>query len=255
MKSEEAAKLLHPYVDGELDPSVSLELEACLACDPTLRAAHDRLRAMSAAIREKADYHPVPATVAARIRAALPNIRAALPNHGGARLVSLPAWRQSLIPAGVFATLAALAFTAVLMHFSRGDDERLMQEVFASHGRAALTGRMIDIASADQHAVKPWLSARLPFSPPVTDAAKEGFPLAGGRLDYAGGKPVAVLVYKRREHSIEAFIWPGSGAAARFSRDGLNFESFSREGMTYWLASDLDRAELDQFARVLGKNP
>jgi anti-sigma factor RsiW len=247
MKPEQAAKLLHAYVDGELDPSASIELEACLAADPALRAASERLRAMSAAIREKADYHSVPDRLAARLVASLPR-------EGNPRS-PLPVRRRWLAAAGAFATLAAIVFAVVQLTAGRADDERLMQELLSSHGRAVLAGRMIDIASAEQHTVKPWLSARLPFSPPVADLAKDGFPLAGGRLDYAAGRPVAVLLYKRREHSIEAFIWPGARGAARLSRDGLNFESFSRDGMTYWLVSDLDRHELDQFARALGKNP
>jgi anti-sigma factor RsiW len=246
MKPEQAAKLLHAYVDGELDPSASIELEACLAADPALRAASERLRAMSAAIRGKADYHPVPDRLAARLVASLPRER----NPRAPR----PVRRRWLAAAGAFAMLAAIVF-AVVQLAGGGDDERLMQELLSSHGRAVLAGRMIDIASADQHTVKPWLSARLPFSPPVTDLAREGFPLVGARLDYAAGRPVAVLLYKRREHSIEAFIWPGARGAASISRDGLNFESFSRDGMTFWLVSDLDRRELDQLARVLGKNP
>jgi anti-sigma factor RsiW len=64
-----------------------------------------------------------------------------------------------------------------------------------------------------------------------------------------------VLVYKRREHSIEAFIWPGAAADTRASRDGLNFESFSRDGMAFRLVSDLDPRELARFARALAKNP
>jgi anti-sigma factor RsiW len=77
-----------------------------------------------------------------------------------------------LAPAGVFATLAAVVFALVQLTGDRRDEERLMQELLSSHGRAVLAGRMIDIASADQHAVKPWLSARLPFSPPVADLAR-----------------------------------------------------------------------------------
>jgi anti-sigma factor RsiW len=109
---------------------------------------------------------------------------------------------------------------------------------------------MIDVASADRHTVKPWLSARLPFSPPVEDFAKDGFPLTGGRVDYAGGRPVAVLVYQRRKHVVEAFVWPGSAPAHSGTQDGLNLESFSRNGMTYWLVSDLEHEELAELARL-----
>ena len=108
------------------------------------------------------------------------------------------------------------------------------------------------MASSDQHTVKPWLSARLPFSPPVADFSQEGFELAGARLDYVGGYPVAVLVYKRRQHLIDAFIWPGSGPRdSAYSRDGFNVERSSAEGMRICLVSDLNRNELSDLARLL----
>ena len=98
----------------------------------------------------------------------------------------------------------------------------------------------------------PWLSARLPFSPPVADFSPEGFELAGARLDYVGGRPVAVLVYKRRQHLIDAFIWPGSGPRdGAYSRDGFNVERSSAEGMRICLVSDLNRNELSDLARLL----
>ena len=111
---------------------------------------------------------------------------------------------------------------------------------------------MMDVASSDRHTVKPWLSSRLPFSPPVIDYAPQGYPLAGARVDYAGGKPVAVLVYKRRQHVIEVFVFPGPDAPPRAdSRDGLNLETFARGGMTYWLLSDVAREDLEELARLL----
>jgi len=240
MKPEEASRLLQAYVDGELDPAASLELEAEFAANPALRAAHQRMRAMSAAIREKADYHAAPAGLAARIAGSLPSAPA-IPGARGSR------WR---IAAFAAAGIAALAVAALLVLAPA--QNRLMEDVLASHARATLGQRMIDVASSDQHTVKPWLSARLPFSPPVADFAPQGFPLAGARVDYAGGRPVAVLVYQRRKHTIEVFVWPAAGeAAARSdSRDGLNLESFARNGMRYWLVSDLGREELGELARL-----
>ena len=101
----------------------------------------------------------------------------------------------------------------------------------------------------------PWLSSRLPYSPPVADLAAEGFPLAGGRVDYVNERPVAVLVYKRRKHTIEAFVWPQGGTtpARTAARDGLNIESFPSGGMTWWLVSDLSRDDLAELARLLRK--
>jgi len=240
MKPEEAARLLHAYVDRELDAAKSLELEAQLAADPALRERFERLRDLSAGIREKADYHAAPSSLAARLSAALPGAASIAPRR-------VARW---ILPVAAAALVAVLAAGIVLVR--PGDEDALLREMVASHVRSTLGNRLIDVASSDQHTVKPWLSARLPFSPPVADFSPEGFELAGGRLDYVGGRPVAVLVYKRRQHLIDAFIWPGNGPRdGAYSRDGFNVERSSAEGMRICLVSDLNRNELSDLARLL----
>jgi len=234
----------------------TLELEAYLAENPSVRAACERLREMSAAIRDNADYHTAPAWLEARVRAAIP----AGPENASAR------WWRWLKPAGSFAVAAdwlrpAASFAAVALvtwvvalgTMRPGEDERITQEVLASHVRATLTNRFYDVASSDQHTVKPWLSARLAFSPPVVDLSASGFDLVGGRLDYIGAQPVAVLVYKRRAHLIDVFVWPVEAQKTEqtLAHDGFNIERFARNGMSFWLVSDLNRDELDDFARLL----
>ena len=240
MKPEEAARLLHAYVDRELDAAKSLELEAQLAADPALRERFERLRDLSAGIREKADYHAAPSSLAARLSAALPGAASIAPRR-------VARW---ILPVAAAALVAVLAAGIVLVR--PGDEEALLREMVASHVRSTLGNRLIDVASSDQHTVKPWLSARLPFSPPVADFSPDGFELAGARLDYVGGRPVAVLVYKRRQHLIDAFIWPGNGPRdGAYSRDGFNVERSSAEGMRICLVSDLNRNELSDLARLL----
>jgi anti-sigma factor RsiW len=258
MTREEANRLLHAYIDGELDPVKSLELEAHLAENPSARAACERLREMSAAIRDKADYHAAPAWLEARVRAAIPS---------GPENVSVrPAWWRWLSPAGSFAAAAdwlrpVASFAAVALvtwvvalgTMRPSEDERITQEVLASHVRATLANRFYDVASSDQHTVKPWLSARLAFSPPVADLSASGFELVGGRLDYIGAQPVAALVYKRRQHLIDVFVWPVEAQKTEqtLAHDGFNIEHFAKNGMSFWLVSDLNRNELDDFARLI----
>jgi anti-sigma factor RsiW len=240
MKPEEAARLLHAYVDRELDAAKSLELEAQLAADPALQERFERLRDLSAGIREKADYHAAPSSLAARLSAALPGAASIAPRR-------VARW---FLPVAAAALVAVLAAGIALVR--PGDEEALLREMVASHVRSTLGNRLIDVASSDQHTVKPWLSARLPFSPPVADFSPEGFELAGARLDYVGGRPVAVLVYKRRQHLIDAFIWPGNEPRdGAYSRDGFNVERSSAEGMRICLVSDLNRNELSDLARLL----
>jgi len=260
MTREEANRLLHAYIDGELDPVKSLELEAHLAENPSARAACERLREMSAAVRDKADYHAAPAWLEARVRAAIPTE----PENVSAQ----PAWWRWLRPAGSFAVAAdwlrpAASFAAVALvtwvvalgTMRPSEDERITQEVLASHVRSTLASRFYDVASSDQHTVKPWLSARLPFSPPVADLSASGFELVGGRLDYIRAQPVAVLVYKRRAHLIDVFVWPVEARKAEqtSTRDGFNIERFAKNGMDYWLVSDLSRNELNDLAQLIAE--
>ena len=104
--------------------------------------------------------------------------------------------------------------------------------------------------------MKPWLSARLAFSPPVADLSAHGFELPGARLDYVGGRPVAVLAYQRRQHLIDVFVWPGEAqrAGQTLTRDGFNLQSFSRNGMSFFLISDLGRNELNDLADLLAEH-
>ncbi|HYT47445.1 MAG TPA: anti-sigma factor [Burkholderiales bacterium] len=229
MKAEE--NRLHAYLDGELDAAASLEFEAQMAENPALRAACERQRELSAAIRGKADYHPAPIRL----------YRVEQPASKSFKFIS------------AFALVALVAFGLGTLLTFRAAEDPLAREVVASHVRATLGGRLIDVASSDQHTVKPWLSARLPFSPPVTDLSQDGFELAGARLDYAAGQPVAVLVYKRRQHVVDVFVWPAAGESeiSASARDGFNVARFARGGMRYWVVSDLNRNELDDFARLL----
>lgn len=245
MNPEEFPKRLQAYVDGELDPPASIELEAYLATNPAARAACERLRAMSAAIRERADYHAAPAGLAARLRASIP----AAPDEPARR----PA-RASWLRFGVsLAGIVIVASLVALGPLRPGRDEGIERDVFAGHVRATLAGRLTDVVSSDQHTVKPWLSAHLDFSPPVLDLSAHGFPLAGGRLDYVDGRQVATLVYRRRLHVIDVFIWPAQEDAAvrTASRDGFNISHFAAHGMNFWIVSDLNRNELADFTGLV----
>jgi anti-sigma factor RsiW len=248
MTREETFRLLHAYVDGELDPAKTLELEAHLAENPSARAACETLRGMSAAIRAKVDYHPAPAEFARRLSASVP-----LAPDEKPRRFARPRW---LLSAAAFAGVAVLAWVAATLVMRPGENERLATEVLASHVRATLAGHSYDIASSDQHTVKPWLSARLTFSPPVTDLSAHGFELTGGRLDYVGGQRVAVLAYKRRQHLIDVFVWPSEARQTdlRLTREGFNIERFAKDNMDFWLVSDLNRNELADLARLLAEH-
>ncbi|HEX2566543.1 MAG TPA: anti-sigma factor, partial [Burkholderiales bacterium] len=202
----------------------------------------EKEREISAVVREKADYHRAPPSLAADVLAALPANPASAPR---ARF-SARTWQFWLAQGAAFAGVAVLTFAATVAWLRPGEDERHAEDILAAHVRATLGQHTIDVASSDQHTVKPWLSTRLPYSPPVADLSAQGFELTGARIDRAGGRPVAVLVYKRRQHTIDAYVWPAREAVGGIglSRDGFQLERFGSEGWTWWLVSDLNKNEL-----------
>ena len=227
MKNEDV-RALNAYVDGELDAASLLELESRMAADPALRAAYERLRDTSGAVRAHAEYYRAPEYLKHRRT------------------------RRPAALAGAFAAVAAVAFAVGLMVGRPSGDDALANEAVAAHVRANLSGRLIDVASSDQHTVKPWFSARLPFSPAVTEFPQSGFELLGGRLDTLGGEPVAAIVYKRRQHLIDVYVGRGTATPAlSVTRDGFNVEHFSSGGLRYWVVSDLNRSELADLVRLL----
>ena len=150
-----------------------------------------------------------------------------------------------------FALAACLALAVVLPRDGGG----MADVVVTDHIRALQPGHLMDVVSTDQHTVKPWFDGRLAFAPPVKDFQAEGFPLAGGRLDYLDGREVAALIYRSRQHVIELFVWPSGGdtdhAPAAGNRNGYNFVRWTRDGMALWAVSDLNAAGTGGFRAAL----
>ncbi|GAB6848708.1 anti-sigma factor family protein [Paraburkholderia kururiensis] len=165
--------------------------------------------------------------------------------------------RGSLL-AGVGLLLVAAVATTVLLVRRPTESGLFVNELVASHVRAELSGRDIDVVSTDQHTVKPWFNGRLDYAPPVEDLAASGFALTGGRLDYVGHRRVAVLIYRYRKHVIDVYVLPTSEAAKRgesaplaTQSDGYAVRRWQAAGMTWWAVSDAESSVLAGFQAVL----
>jgi anti-sigma factor RsiW len=219
--------LIDAYVDGELDPMRSVDVETHLPACPGCMAAVERREALQAAFAQ-APYFKAPDALRRRVMppAPVPLIR------------RLPRW----LP--VAASVAALGL--VVWRIGPASP-RVDGEVVAAHVRSLQANHLMDVISTDRHTVKPWFAGKLDFAPVVEDFSAQGFALEGGRLDYVDGRPVAALVYKRRQHTINVFTWPDTArdSAPRFeSLQGYNVAHWAHSGMDWWAVSDLGGEEL-----------
>ena len=212
---------------------------------------------LSDAIRDRATRHEAPPALRDRLAAALnrPDPLPAAAPRSRLRASWLRPWAGmgAAFAVGVFVSLTFVSYQASLR-----EENNLVQEVVDGHVRSLMASHLADVASSDQHTVKPWFGGKLDFSPPVPDLAGEGFPLVGGRLDYLDLRPVAALVYRRQQHIINLFVWPSGGAATQAvksqSRQGFNTAEWNDSGMRFWAVSDLNASELHAFAQLLRRH-
>src|SRR5712692_10054812 len=239
--------MLHAYADGELDLARSLEVEThlagCATCSGELAGVH----ALRAAFSDNALYHLAPARLERRIRT---TARAALRAERGWGFAPRLAW------AGAAAAIVLLGLFIGRWSLLRSSSNDLIaREVVDDHLRSLTQNHLTDVLSSNMHTVKPWFDGRLNFTPPVEDLGAQGFPLVGGRLDYLDNRPVAAVVYRRREHVINLFISPAEHAADTLPvsqvRGGYNIVHWTKSGMAYWAVSSVSGAELDKFAQLV----
>jgi anti-sigma factor RsiW len=229
------------YLDGELAAAEGRELEAHVAQCETCTEFRDRRLALRAAIKARVPSLQASDLLRERVRAAVRHRPRARP------------WRSLAIAA----SLAVVAFGGWQLGMRRSAGDIIAGDVFASHIRSLIPGHLTDVPSSDQHTVKPWFNGKLDYSPPVYDFAGRGFLLIGGRLDYVGGRTSAVLVYGRRQHVINVFLWPSgraataTGGAASQTRQGYHLLHWTTRDYVYWVVSDLGWAELRDFTALL----
>jgi anti-sigma factor RsiW len=242
------------YLDDELDLVRMIEtethLKSCAACALEL----ENQQALRDALRRSSLAYTGPAVLRDRIQASL---RASSGIEVQERKIKWPSmqiwqWAGAVAVIALF-SLSGWQLTARLR--APSNDQRIVAEVFSSHVRSLEANHLMDVVSTDQHTVKPWFDGKLDYSPPVEDLASDGFPLVGGRLDYIEGRDVAALIYQRRKHFINVFVWPPhpgyNSTQGIESRQGYNIMRWSRGGFQFWAVSDVVASDLAEFVRQL----
>jgi anti-sigma factor RsiW len=250
MICDRAGAVVHGYFDNELDAvgaaEFELHLEQCSECAYAL----EDLESLHSSIGLAQLYERAPATLRTKILASLgpPLPVAAFPSR--------TVWRWLAIAAAILlATYASWRVTS--LGHSGNDDAVLAAEIVDAHLRSLQPGHLTDVISTDRHTVKPWFDGKLDFSPPVQDFGDQGFPLQGGRIDVVHGRSVAALVYVRRKHFVNVFIWPTDEkdrGPSSGSQQGYQWLEWRKGGMEFCAVSDAAASALEQLQRLITSN-
>jgi anti-sigma factor RsiW len=249
MSCDRAGTVVHGYFDNELDAYGAAEFERHLENCSDCKGALANLRSLRSSINAAQLYDRPTAKLRKKI----------LGDLGALKPVEIV---PSRVPWQWLALAAALILTAYtgwrVASDRHGNDYEtvLATEIVDAHLRSLQPGHLTDVISTDQHTVKPWFDGKLNFAPPVKDFSEQGFPLQGGRLDVIQGRTIAALVYGRRKHYVNLFVWPTSGdeASPRVgSQQGYQWIDWRKGGMEFCAVSDTAIADLQQLQRLLAE--
>ena len=250
---------LGAYVDGELPPddaaAIADHLSTCAHCSAEYQTVLDTI----ALTRAQLERFTAPDVLRARIRsviATMPSEQEPASAYGSTQPAAPRRYRwaqPALIAAGLLLAAALGSGTTLLVRRPTAPPSMAAQ-VLSSHLRSLMPNHLTDVASNDQHNVKPWFNGRLDYSPSVPRFDERIALLIGGRVDYIGGRPVAVVVYGRRQHLINVFSWPATGsdeALTTSASNGYTMYHWRSGGIEHWVVSDVNAAELKTFATMI----
>jgi anti-sigma factor RsiW len=245
MKCHDCTPLFDSYLDGELDLTASVALEGHLSDCASCRSILENRQHLTTLIQQEIPRFSAPSRLKAQIRTAIrAEERASSPSFH---------WNHWFTPLWT-AAACGLLVVSLLVCFWPPSSHSLMDEVLADHIRSLQVDHLLDVASTDQHTVKPWFAGKLTYSPPVVDLTSDGYPLIGGRLDVLQNQEVSAIVYQHRKHTINLFIYPVQQSPQRESfhqQDGYHVFVWSSSGMNYLAVSDLNQKELQEFIDLI----
>jgi anti-sigma factor RsiW len=243
--------VLHGYIDGELDAARAADFErhliSCAECVTALEAQET----LHSSIQRAGLYERAPASLRQKLQKEL-----GTPTRSSVTPIRNPApWRWLAIAATLLLAVSLGWRLFPALRGSRGETA-LASAIVDAHLRSLQPGHLEDVQSTDQHTVKPWFDGKLDFAPPVHDFVNEGFPLQGGRLDVVRGRTVAVLVYARRKHLVNVFVWPTTEPDSdpiSGSQLGYHWLNWRKSGMELYAVSDVSPDDLTELQHLLAQ--
>ena len=249
MSCELTQTVLHGYLDGELDAARAADFERHLVSCAECVAALEVNENLRSSLQRAALYERAPSVLRQSMQTQL-----GAPLRSSVTPIRNPsAWRW-LAMAATFLLAVFLGWRLLPLLRGNHGDTALASAIVDAHLRSLQPGHLEDVQSTDQHTVKPWFDGKLDFAPPVHDFVNQGFPLQGGRLDVVHGRTVAVLVYARRKHLINVFVWPTTEADSEplaGSQLGYHWIDWRKAGMEMCAVSDVSPDDLVELQHLL----
>ncbi len=255
MNHQQAENLLAGYIDQELSLSEAADFEqhlnSCVECQIEYKEqAH-----VISLLKSNAAYFEATPQFAKRLAASLQRELPSKDAKNSWNFDWLQTWLGNGLSKGaIISSLAAIVLSTSLFLATPSAQQRLTEELTASHVRSLLADHLSDVISTDQHTVKPWFNGKLDYAPPTVDLTKVGYSMEGGRLDYINARTVAVIVYRHNKHPINLYVWPSAGSDSAVqvsSHHGYNLVHWAVSGMNYWAISDLEAGKLVSFANSI----
>jgi len=143
--------------------------------------------------------------------------------------------------------------------------DALVSEALNDHLRVISSTHPLEIESGGIHQVKPWFTGRLEFAPRVAFSGDDEFPLLGGSVGYVRDRKAAVMIFKRRLHTVTLLVFPPEGlawprakarsvgrlAVVEEAARGFNVLLWRDGGLAYALVSDVSPRDLELLAARL----
>jgi len=239
------------YFDGELDASASVDIERHLAACSACAALLQDLQTIRDDVRLQARYHRASPVLKGAIAEALDGES---PSPAARTLASFVPrgkrfWSGAMSGAGITALAAAFAFLVLLP----APSDRVTGDLLSAHLRSLMADHLIDVASSDQHTVKPWFEGHADVSPPANDFPKEDYRLVGGRVDYVDGRRAAVVVYRHGKHIINVFAFNSRDGSLPtvVPREGYHIVTWRNGDVAYCAVSDAALDEIMGLERLV----
>ena len=243
---------LQAYFDTEVDAVSAVEIERHVLRCAECRTLHQALDHLRMDLRWSLPSIEAPPALRARIMHALDAERGVHTPHSGRR--DRTAWRTWAfwVGAGSGIGTAAIAATLAALLLAPSLTIPVADELVSAHVNSLLSTHLIDVASTDQHTVKPWFAGHTDVSPVVVDFDSEGYTLVGGRVDYLERQRAAVVVYRHGPHIINVFSWAGERhVLGSTTRNGYHLVYWSAGNLEYCAVSDTAWNELLGLVRLL----